>query len=89
MRASAVSELGRGTCDTGQCKGFGSVSLLFSAATSPLMNTDEPQPLHLVVPKDFLGLAWARTLGSDLGFLECPGVVGLVSFKKVSYSLLS
>lgn len=85
-RASAVSELGRGTCDIGQWKAFGSVSLLPFASISLLMNADEPQPLPLVVSKGFLGPSWARTLGSDLGFLDCPGVVGLVPLKRPSIS---
>lgn len=62
------------------------VSVSF-ASVSPLMNTHEPQPFHLVASKGFLGLTWGKA--PDLGFLECPGVAGLVSFRKVFNSLLS
>lgn len=61
------------------------VSVSF-ASISPLMNTHEPQPFHLVASKGFLGLTWGKD--PDLGFLECPGVTRLVSFRKVFNSSL-
>lgn len=56
------------------------VSVSF-ASVSPLINTHEPQPFHLVASNGFLGLTWGKD--PDLGFLEYPGVAGLGSFRKV------